>query len=312
MDPLRLRDEIEKELAREVGLAVRDFLREVESSTLGGLVVRPSSLVAASGDDLPTLGLLYGWWTTIVDRRVAAAVRRAFARARTSTASGPLTSTALDAAEFWVTRVRDRLVRGIQPPLPDDAFNKVRVAVAEGAEFGWDRKRLSDRIGQVLAWEKDNAYWDVELDRINAQIDEILDPLGDPGNPAREAARLNDPRVRALQQARSEIILNLEAENSYWQVRATRIARTEATGASSAGALSALREEGWTHKEWLSVDQPGRTRDEHLEARGQVVPIDEPFIVGGYAMEMPGDPNAPAHLVVNCRCSVVGVMREES
>jgi hypothetical protein len=31
----------------------------------------------------------------------------------------------------------------------------------------------------------------------------------------------------------------------------------------------------------------------------------EPFMVGGYAMQYPGDESAPYHLTINCRCVLV-------
>lgn len=48
-----------------------------------------------------------------------------------------------------------------------------------------------------------------------------------------------------------------------------------------------------------------RVRPTHAVADGQTVPIDEPFIVGGYKMRFPGDvftSNPPASEVIMCRC----------
>lgn len=58
-----------------------------------------------------------------------------------------------------------------------------------------------------------------------------------------------------------------------------------------------------------------KTRDPHAEADGQIVPIEEPFIVNGEEMMYPGDPAGSAENVVNCRCyrlSIVeGIMPEK-
>lgn len=310
MTPEEIRESIEAQLTRDVSRAVRRFLARTATAYVDGL---PSeSLTAAATDDLPALGTLMGWWAEEVDAEIIGAVAKAFQRARDNAASGPLERTTLDASEKWIASVRDRLVSGLSPTLPDDAFARVRTVIAEGFSDGWDRQALADRIGATMSWETKGPYWRSEVDRLNGEIDKILDPLGPPGTPAREAARRDDPSVNALQAERSKAVLAAEEEKSHWRVRAERIARTESTGAAGYGALSALVEEGWTHKEWLSVDQEKRTRPSHLAAGGQIVPIDQPFIVGQSSLMHPGDANAPASEVVNCRCTVVGVMRAES
>ena len=48
-----------------------------------------------------------------------------------------------------------------------------------------------------------------------------------------------------------------------------------------------------------------KVRGTHAAADGQTKPINEPFIVGGYAMMFPGDTltsNPPGDLTINCRC----------
>ena len=88
-------------------------------------------------------------------------------------------------------------------------------------------------------------------------------------------------------------------------IRAERIARTETIGASNAGAMFAARSTGLPlKKEWLAT-MDTRTRETHAEADGQTRGMDEPFSVGGYQMEQPGDPTAPPSEVINCRCTVV-------
>lgn len=54
-------------------------------------------------------------------------------------------------------------------------------------------------------------------------------------------------------------------------------------------------------KEWMSV-MDNRTRDPHITANGQTVPMDDYFIVWGESLQYPGDSNGSAGNVVNCRC----------
>ena len=87
---------------------------------------------------------------------------------------------------------------------------------------------------------------------------------------------------------------------------ATRYARTACTCAENAGRLQSYftaQELGIElEKQWIATGDD-RTRDTHLEADGQTVPINEPFKVGDTEMEEPGDP-AGGGEAWNCRCTM--------
>lgn len=96
---------------------------------------------------------------------------------------------------------------------------------------------------------------------------------------------------------------------SVW--RSNKIARTEVISASNFGTQEGVRvyaqEEGLTaEKEWLPFID-GRERDDHREAAGQRVGVDDPFIVGGARLMFAGDSSlgAPAEQVINCRCTEI-------
>lgn len=57
-------------------------------------------------------------------------------------------------------------------------------------------------------------------------------------------------------------------------------------------------------KSWGSI-LDNKTRKAHVEADGQVKKINEPFIVGGELLKVPGDTSLGASLnnIINCRCS---------
>lgn len=84
---------------------------------------------------------------------------------------------------------------------------------------------------------------------------------------------------------------------------ATRYARTACTCAENAGRLQSYRTARDMGielvKEWVATGDK-RTRQTHLEADGQKVPIDEPFTVGGSKLMEPGDPSGNAAEVWNC------------
>ena len=59
----------------------------------------------------------------------------------------------------------------------------------------------------------------------------------------------------------------------------------------------------YTYHTWLS-ERDDRVRPTHITADGQRVPVDEPFLVGGYRMMYPTDNSLGAgpEEIVNCRC----------
>ncbi len=92
--------------------------------------------------------------------------------------------------------------------------------------------------------------------------------------------------------------------------RAQTIAQTETHGASLfAQAMTAIEAEKTYDikllKEWLpTMDE--RTRETHAAmADAPAIPLDEMFVVGGFPMDRPGDPSAPASLTCNCRCTLI-------
>jgi len=88
------------------------------------------------------------------------------------------------------------------------------------------------------------------------------------------------------------------------RMRAEVIARTETHGAANYGSNEAARELGLPlRREWLAASDE-RTRDTHREANGQIVGMEEPFIVGGAPLMFPGDPAGPPEEVINCRCTL--------
>lgn len=85
-------------------------------------------------------------------------------------------------------------------------------------------------------------------------------------------------------------------------VRSAVIARTETHSASQWAQVEAIRDTGLQlRKEWVAaIDE--RTRNNHMDADGQIVGPDEAFEVGGESLAFPGDPSGSAENVINCRC----------
>jgi len=86
--------------------------------------------------------------------------------------------------------------------------------------------------------------------------------------------------------------------------RTERIVRTEVNRASNWGSLEGTKSLGVPMiKGWLSAFA-GESRPEHMDADGQKVDLEEPFIVGGEELQYPGDPAGSAANTINCLCSL--------
>ncbi len=95
--------------------------------------------------------------------------------------------------------------------------------------------------------------------------------------------------------------------------RALTVARTTVVNASNAGSFAQatlLATDDAMKKQWVATEDL-RTRDDHREADGQTVPLMGKFTVGGWLMDHPGDPDAPAGEVINCRCTLVYDLNED-
>ena len=91
-------------------------------------------------------------------------------------------------------------------------------------------------------------------------------------------------------------------------LRANVISRTETHGAANFAGIETARQGGsLLQKEWIAAGDE-RTREEHGEADGDVVPLDGKFSVMGEQLDYPGDVNGSAGNIINCRCALGYVM----
>jgi HK97 family phage portal protein len=88
------------------------------------------------------------------------------------------------------------------------------------------------------------------------------------------------------------------------------IARTETQGATSGGTIEAWRDTGVVEgKTWLSALIPNRSRQEHMDAHGQTVGLDEQFDIGGVMTDGPGL-SGDAGTDINCLCTITAVINQ--
>ena len=85
--------------------------------------------------------------------------------------------------------------------------------------------------------------------------------------------------------------------------RAINMAATESNAINCYGELADAVKAGKSMKKWVTI-MDGREREWHGEADGMLVPIDQPFEVGGELLMYPLDTSlgATADNIANCRC----------
>jgi uncharacterized protein with gpF-like domain len=92
--------------------------------------------------------------------------------------------------------------------------------------------------------------------------------------------------------------------------RSERIARTEVIGSSNFATYSAYDQSGIVREKQLVATPDDRVRETHWNANGQVVKLNEYFVIGGYKALYPGDSDLPSEELINCRCTHVAVINK--
>lgn len=97
------------------------------------------------------------------------------------------------------------------------------------------------------------------------------------------------------------LLLLLRAVFSKRRKQAQIAAEGVVVSAYNAGAYEGALKTSKLTKTWIS-QRDSRVRVEHRTLDGDTVQITEPFTVQGIDIRFPGDPLAPPHLTINCRC----------
>ncbi|HEU5290954.1 MAG TPA: phage minor head protein [Cyclobacteriaceae bacterium] len=178
---------------------------------------------------------------------------------------------------------------------------QVRTMKAKAANFGFNDEWADQIIAYFQQFLLNKSVYPISL-TTKEQIIQILEQASREGwGYDKIAAELSNPRLLL------------------W--RARRIVRTENTLASHFGLkLAAGKSEYETGKEWISA-MDHRTRHGHRRVDGEVVDEEGKFAVGVYnhkgillrteMMFGPGDPEASAENVINCRCTSALVARRD-
>lgn len=129
------------------------------------------------------------------------------------------------------------------------------------------------------------------------QLEEAMDAALDLETPSLVAAGAAPPAPQRL-------LARMKRLGDRWSSKVKRSVRTGFTGFSGYVAMHAMRAAGRDEKMWVCRHDEA-TRSSHLEADGQVVAVERPFMVGGVPLMYPGDRGGPAEETFNCRCVIV-------
>lgn len=175
--------------------------------------------------------------------------------------------------------------RGINPRLQAQEFK----------DFIGLTKRQMDAVNNYRQLLEQNSTEALTRALRDARFDSTVE------NASRTGNALTKEQIDRMVERYSQRQLNFRAET---------IARTEALRAVNQASQEALLqavESGDIDpdeviQEWLTAGDE-RVRSSHADMHGQKQPLGQPFISGdGNELDYPGDPNAPAKEVINCRC----------
>ncbi|MES4791951.1 MAG: hypothetical protein C4321_02245 [Chloroflexota bacterium] len=201
----------------------------------------------------------------------------------------------------------EQLIRqaSIEFPVPDLSGNLIELVRKTALQHGFlpndPRTEVLEREFKSVLESDLLSYWRT---------------LTDPSVLANRLAEL-----RGENQTTAQIIRTVQQEYGANYFSAERLVRTLYNSGANRAQFEALKAQGYTHKRWLTAHDSRVRRAhkgnpfDHVRMNDVVVPIDEPFITpAGSRLLYPGDRSfgAPGGDVINCRCTLVGVVLDSA
>lgn len=172
---------------------------------------------------------------------------------------------------------------------------RVRIELAEALE---DIIMFALALAGVM-----RDYGQVNLERLRARV------ADDYTAKVAEFTELDDYTKNYIRDFSSTFVDNtVKNMKNEWYTsvdRARYIAENEANTVFNHAEYAEAAKKGYKRKRWVDV-RDDRERETHLAVGGKVLPIGEPFVVGGSLMLYPKDTTygADAEEIVNCRCTI--------
>lgn len=218
----------------------------------------------------------------IFERRMSILLAREFRRL--ATYDGPL-DTNISVHRSNLTRI----LRLVYSQVFDNFGKRVFQALRNGKDEG-------DDIDSILS----NARNSYIADNVGRKVTQISDTSREKIQAIIDEGEQND-----LSSGEIADLIQAALSEDIGDRRAMTIARTEVHGASQDSQFEAAQATGLNVvKRWVAVEDK-RTREDHVDADGQVVNMDEYFQVGDDELMYAGDPSGSPEQVINCRCITV-------
>lgn len=278
---------------------VRDkyTLAKLESALEGGTI---SSVL----DDLERAGALFAAQTEAVTALVANEVAEQLSKKLDVVVTYDGTN---ERAVAQLRANRARMVQGLR----EEARDAITDVLVEGTSQGLNPRQQAQGIRDSIGLTPKQAEWVRSYRRRLETLDR-----GALGMELRDA-RYDGTVDKAIKAGKPLTAKQVDKMVERYYQRALRyraevIARTEALRAVNAGSHEMYQqavEDGTLDADllvytWHAGSAP-RTRESHIAMRGQKRAHGQPFTSGnGYSLRYPGDPDAPASEVANCRCAV--------
>jgi hypothetical protein len=139
--------------------------------------------------------------------------------------------------------------------------------------FGWIRRYAAEKVVQISLTTK---------------------------NILKRLIKLGEENGLSYREIGKDILEKTEILTMY---RAAKISRTEVHTGTNTAIHESVRALGTIdEKEWLAA-MDIRTRQEHMDADGERVGMNEMYMMTGEPMRYPGDPAGSAWNVIHCRCA---------
>ncbi len=203
--------------------------------------------------------------------------------------------------------------------ITDEMRNSIRWTIGDGIAFGRSFNKIAldivgrigpagNRVGGIVGLNQQQSEWvanmrryiesgDIASVKAMTRRDKRYDLMIERGG-------LTDAQIDKIVGRYSDRLL---------LSRGLTIARTERMLAVNQGRIDAWRQAadkvGIQHsalvKKWRHTGRSVMDRITHQRANGQTVSgLDTPFNIGGFLMQYPHDPSAPASQCINCMCEV--------
>jgi uncharacterized protein with gpF-like domain len=198
-------------------------------------------------------------------------------------------------------RRRRRARKDAVDPFDSEYMERFDLDASDIRDAFWESvpPAIRQRIRHAVDESTSQPYWAKIQDGVQGDIGEIIKNGVDDGLTVQEMAK--------------RIADELEDDSID---RALNIATTESTGGLNAGHTLAIEDaaEGGdgqiVGRQWLAIGDES-TRETHIEANNQIVPIGQPFIVGGYEADYPGDDSLPPEERCRCRCTTIAAFADD-